>query len=165
VREWLKPVQRRGSSRNAGAAGSPPTALHARRPGWWRDVLGKYIPTADQAVYDALVTDGADLLQPSPAAGMATGKLRLESMDESAESAMRYQRESGWPRSPNEGLLDESAADTVDFARISTPSRGAHVLAGPAALPVCQRLTHCRGMATQPFRPHNLAEVVEALIA
>jgi len=79
---------------------------------------------------------------------------------------MRYNGDR-WPRSPTRACSDEISSDTVNFAPNlrPPPSRSPPWPAGPAALPVAQRLHGIAvGMATS-IRPTNLAGWCEALIA
>src|SRR5882724_2283386 len=160
VRDGLKPVHRRVlyAMHEAGLQPNRPTRKSARVVG---DVMGNYHPHGDSAIYDALVR----LAQPfSMRYPLIDGQGYFGSVDGDPAGAMRY-TECRLSRMATE-LLRDIDADTVDFEpnydesrREPTvlPSRFPNLLVnGSSGIAV--------GMATN-IPPHNLGEVVDAIIA
>nr|WP_281287234.1 DNA gyrase subunit A [Blastochloris sulfoviridis] len=160
VRDGLKPVHRRilFSMSENGYEWNKPYRKSARIVG---DVIGKYHPHGDQAVYDALVR----MAQPfSMRLTLIDGQGNFGSLDGDPPAAMRYtevrlQKVAG-------ALLDDLDKDTVEFLPnydnserepSVLPARFPNLLAnGAGGIAV--------GMATN-IPPHNLGEVIDACIA
>jgi len=160
VRDGLKPVHRRVlyAMHEAGLQPNRPTRKSARVVG---DVMGNYHPHGDSAIYDTLVR----LAQPfSLRYPLVDGQGYFGSVDGDPAGAMRY-TECRLTRMATE-LLRDIDADTVDFEpnydesrRQPTvlPSRFPNLLVnGSSGIAV--------GMATN-MPPHNLGEVVDAIVA
>jgi DNA gyrase subunit A len=161
VRDGLKPVQRRilFAMQELGLTPDRPYRKCARVVG---DVLGKYHPHGDQAVYDALVRLVQTFASRHP---LLDGHGNFGSVDDDPPAAMRY-TETRLAPIAYEGLLDEIGSDTVDFApNFDSSQQEPTVL--PAQLPFLI-LNGCTGIAVgmaTSIPPHNLGEVVDALIA
>ncbi|MEB3260841.1 MAG: DNA topoisomerase (ATP-hydrolyzing) [Cyanobacteriota bacterium] len=161
VRDGLKPVQRRilYAMHELGLTPDRPYRKCARVVG---DVLGKYHPHGDQAVYDALVRLVQTFSSRHP---LLDGHGNFGSVDDDPPAAMRY-TETRLAPIANEGLLDEIGNDTVAFtANFDGSQQEPAVL--PAQLPFLI-LNGCSGIAVgmaTSIPPHNLGEVVDALIA
>ena len=160
LRDGLKPVHRRilYAMHEAGNTHDKPYRKSARAVG---DVMGKYHPHGDSAIYDALARMAQDFSMSLP---LLDGQGNFGSMDGDNPAAMRY----------TEVRMDKPAAymlmdidkDTVDFQdnydgkdREPTvlPSRFPNMLVnGAGGIAV--------GMATN-IPPHNLGEVVDACLA
>src|SRR5216110_4101675 len=160
VRDGLKPVHRRVlyAMHEAGLQPNRPTRKSARVVG---DVMGNYHPHGDSAIYDALVR----LAQPfSMRYPLIDGQGYFGSVDGDPAGAMRY-TECRLSRMSTE-LLRDIDADTVDFGpNYDESRREPQVL--PSRFPnllVNGSTGIAVGMATN-IPPHNLREVVDALIA
>jgi DNA gyrase subunit A len=161
VRDGLKPVQRRilFAMHELGLTPDRPYRKCARVVG---DVLGKYHPHGDQAVYDALVRLVQTFASRHP---LLDGHGNFGSVDDDPPAAMRY-TETRLAPIANEGMLDEIGNDTVDFAPNFDGSQQEPTVL-PAQLPFLL-LNGCSGIAVgmaTSIPPHNLGEVVDALIA
>ncbi|MEY3735440.1 MAG: hypothetical protein RLZZ624_498 [Cyanobacteriota bacterium] len=161
VRDGLKPVQRRilFAMHELGLTPDRPYRKCARVVG---DVLGKYHPHGDQAVYDALVRLVQTFASRHP---LLDGHGNFGSVDDDPPAAMRY-TETRLAPIANEALLDEIGSDTVDFASNFDGSQQEPTVL-PAQLPFLL-LNGCTGIAVgmaTSIPPHNLGEVVDALIA
>ncbi|MFM8968324.1 MAG: DNA topoisomerase (ATP-hydrolyzing) subunit A, partial [Vulcanococcus sp.] len=161
VRDGLKPVQRRilFAMHELGLTPDRPYRKCARVVG---DVLGKYHPHGDQAVYDALVRLVQSFASRHP---LLDGHGNFGSVDDDPPAAMRY-TETRLAPIAHEGMLDEIGSDTVDFAPNFDGSQQEPTVL-PAQLPFLL-LNGCSGIAVgmaTNIPPHNLGEVVEALIA
>ena len=161
VRDGLKPVQRRilFAMHELGLTPDRPYRKCARVVG---DVLGKYHPHGDQAVYDALVRLVQTFSSRHP---LLDGHGNFGSVDDDPPAAMRY-TETRLARISHEGLLDEIGDDTVDFASNFDGSQQEPTVL-PAQLPFLL-LNGCSGIAVgmaTSIPPHNLGEVVDGLIA
>ncbi|MEO0132373.1 MAG: DNA gyrase subunit A [candidate division WOR-3 bacterium] len=160
VRDGLKPVQRRilYSMYELGLTHNRPYKKSATVVG---DVLGKYHPHGDAAVYDTLVRMAQDFSLRYP---LIDGQGNFGSIDGDAPAAYRY-TEARLSELAEE-LLKDLDKDTVDFApnfdgRLKEPK----VL--PAAFPnllVNGASGIAVGMATN-IPPHNFGEVIDALCA
>ncbi len=160
ARDGLKPVHRRilfsMSENNYGPTG--PYRKCARVTG---DVMGKYHPHGDQAIYDALVRMAQDF---SMGLVLLDGQGNFGSVDGDPPAAQRY-TEVRMAR-PAEALLADIDKDTVDFQPnydgqehepVVLPARIPNLLVnGASGIAV--------GMATN-IPPHNLGEVVDACLA
>ncbi|MCP9850312.1 DNA topoisomerase (ATP-hydrolyzing) subunit A [Cyanobium sp. Morenito 9A2] len=161
VRDGLKPVQRRilFAMHELGLTPDRPYRKCARVVG---DVLGKYHPHGDQAVYDALVRLVQTFASRHP---LLDGHGNFGSVDDDPAAAMRYTETRLAPIS-HEALLDEIGNDTVDFASNFDGSQQEPTVL-PAQLPFLL-LNGCSGIAVgmaTNIPPHNLGEVVDALIS
>jgi len=158
VRDGLKPVQRRilytmQNDLRLGP-GSKPLKC-ARIVG---DVLGKYHPHGDTAVYDALVRMAQDFSLRYP---LVDGHGNFGSLDGDGAAAYRYTEARLRPISME--LLSEILEETVDF-KPNYDSRTKEPMVLPAKIPhllVNGATGIAVGMATN-IPPHNLAEVAEA---
>ena len=159
ARDGLKPVHRRilfAQHELANSYNRPPKKC-ARIVG---DVIGKYHPHGDTAVYDALVRMAQDFSMRDP---LEDGQGNFGSIDGDAAAAMRY-TEVRMSRLAGEFLSDLDK-ETVDFR----PNYD-NTLAEPVVLParVPNLLLNgssgiAVGMATN-IPPHNLAELCDALL-
>ncbi|MEY2644691.1 MAG: hypothetical protein RLZZ611_1340 [Cyanobacteriota bacterium] len=161
ARDGLKPVQRRilFAMHELGLTPDRPYRKCARVVG---DVLGKYHPHGDQAVYDALVRLVQTFASRNP---LLDGHGNFGSVDDDPPAAMRY-TETRLAPIANEAMLDEIGNDTVDFAPNFDGSQQEPTVL-PAQLPFLL-LNGCTGIAVgmaTNIPPHNLGEVVDALIA
>jgi DNA gyrase subunit A len=161
VRDGLKPVQRRilYAMHELGLTPDRPYRKCARVVG---DVLGKYHPHGDQAVYDALVRLVQTFASRHP---LLDGHGNFGSVDDDPPAAMRY-TETRLAPIANEALLEEIGDDTVDFAANFDGSQQEPTVL-PAQLPFLL-LNGCSGIAVgmaTSIPPHNLGEIVDALIA
>ena len=161
VRDGLKPVQRRilFAMHELGLTPDRPYRKCARVVG---DVLGKYHPHGDQAVYDALVRLVQTFGCRNP---LLDGHGNFGSVDDDPPAAMRYTETRLAPVS-HQALLEEIGNDTVDFAPNFDGSQQEPTVL-PAQLPFLL-LNGCTGIAVgmaTSIPPHNLGEVVDALVA
>ncbi len=161
VRDGLKPVHRRilYAMHELGLTPDRPFRKCARVVG---DVLGKYHPHGDQAVYDALVRMVQDFSSRYPLLG---GHGNFGSVDDDPPAAMRY-TETRLSAVGNEGLLTEIGEATVDFIPNFDNSQQEPVVL-PAQLPFLLLNGSSGiavGMATN-IPPHNLGELVDGAIA
>ncbi|WP_268934906.1 DNA gyrase subunit A [Sphingomonas sp. Leaf4] len=160
VRDGLKPVHRRilFSAQESGFVPGKAYRKSARIVG---DVMGKYHPHGDSAIYEAL----ARMAQPwSMRLPLIDGQGNFGSMDPDPPAAMRY-TEARLAKSAM-ALLDDLDKDTVDFVpNYDGSEREPAVL--PARFPnllVNGAGGIAVGMATN-IPPHNLGEVVDACLA
>src|SRR5215207_7086891 len=160
VRDGLKPVHRRVLYAMH-EAGLQPTRARLKCARVVGDVMGSYHPHGDQSIYDTLVR----LAQPfSMRYPLVDGQGNFGNIDGYPAAAMRY-TECRLARLATEMLRDIDA-DTVDFGPNYDESRREPqvlpsrlpnlLLNGSAGIAV--------GMATN-IPPHNLGEVVDALVA
>ncbi len=157
VRDGLKPVHRRilYSMHENGYLWNRPYRKSARVVG---DVIGKYHPHGDQAVYDALVRLAQDFSMRLP---LLDGQGNFGSVDGDPPAAMRYTEVRLAPVA--RFLLEDIDKDTVDFVPnydgserepMVLPARFPNLLVnGAGGIAV--------GMATN-MAPHNLGEVIAA---
>ena len=161
VRDGQKPVHRRilYAMHELGLTPDRPFRKCARVVG---DVLGKYHPHGDQAVYDAMVRMIQDFSTRYP---LLDGHGNFGSIDNDPAAAMRY-TESRLASIGNEGLLTQIGEATVDFTNnFDASQQEPKVL--PAQLPFLLLNGSSGiavGMATN-VPPHNLGEVVDGLMA
>jgi DNA gyrase subunit A len=160
ARDGLKPVHRRilYSMHEQGHTPDKKYVKSARVVG---DVMGKYHPHGDQAIYDALVRMAQDFSMRLP---LIDGQGNYGSVDGDPPAAMRY-TECRLAR-PAMELLDDIDKDTVDFIPNYDgnenepkvlPARFPNLLVnGAGGIAV--------GMATN-IPPHNLGEVIDACVA
>lgn len=161
VRDGLKPVHRRilYAMHELGLTPDRPYRKCARVVG---DVLGKYHPHGDQAVYDALVRLVQDFSSRYP---LLSGHGNFGSIDNDPPAAMRY-TETRLAPIATEAVLAEISEATVDFTMNFDNSQQEPVVL-PAQLPILL-LNGCSGIAVgmaTNIPPHNLSEVVDGLIA
>lgn len=161
VRDGLKPVHRRilYAMHELGLTPDRQFRKCARVVG---DVLGKYHPHGDQAVYDALVRLVQDFSSRYP---LLAGHGNFGSVDNDPPAAMRY-TETRLAALGHEALLSEIGDATVDFMGNFDNSQQEPVVL-PAQLPILLLNGSSGiavGMATN-IPPHNLAEIVDSLIA
>jgi DNA gyrase subunit A len=159
VRDGLKPVHRRilFSALEAGMRPDRPFRKCATLVG---DVLGKYHPHGDQAIYDALVRLAQDFSTRYP---LITGQGNFGSIDGDAAAAYRYTESRLAPLAME--MLRGIDEETVDFAP-SYNAENVEPVVLPARFPnllVNGSTGIAVGMATN-IPPHNLAEVSEAVI-
>lgn len=160
VRDGLKPVHRRTlyAMRELGNTYSRPYVKSARIVG---NVIGQYHPHGDSAVYDTLVRMAQDFSLRYP---LVDGQGNFGSMDGDPPAAMRY-TEARMTKLDQE-LVADIEKETVDFIPTYDnsqleptvlPSKIPNILInGSEGIAV--------GMATK-IPPHNLTEVINALIA
>jgi DNA gyrase subunit A len=160
VRDGLKPVHRRVlfAMNEAGLQPNRPYAKCARIVG---EVMGKYHPHGDSAIYDTLVRLAQDFSMRNP---LVDGQGNFGSVDDDPAAAMRYTEARLAPLARE--MLRDLDADTVDFAPnydgqnrepIVLPARFPNLLVnGSSGIAV--------GMATN-IPPHNLRETISATVA
>ncbi|MCP4070261.1 MAG: DNA gyrase subunit A [Hyphomicrobiales bacterium] len=160
VRDGLKPVHRRilYAMHENGFDWNKPYRKSARIVG---DVIGKYHPHGDSAVYDALVRMAQDFSLRVP---LIDGQGNFGSIDGDPPAAMRY-TESRLSKPAHE-LLSDLDKDTVDF-RDNYDNSETEPAVLPARFPnllVNGAGGIAVGMATN-IPPHNLGEVIDACVA
>ncbi len=160
VRDGLKPVHRRilYAMKESGYDYNKPFRKSARIVG---DVMGKYHPHGDSAIYDAMVRMAQYFSMRLP---LVDGQGNFGSMDGDPPAAMRY-TEARMARSAH-FLIEDIDKDTVDFGPnyddstvepLVLPARFPNLLVnGAGGIAV--------GMATN-IPPHNLGEVIDACCA
>ncbi len=158
VRDGLKPVHRRilYAMKEQGITHSSPYKKSARVVG---EVLGKYHPHGDMAVYDAMVRMAQDFSLRYP---LVDGHGNFGSVDGDSPAAMRY-TEVRMAKISDE-LLNELNQDTVNFIDNFDGSLKEPTVM-PAKLPNLLLMGAdgiAVGMATK-IPPHNLGEVIEAI--
>ncbi|WES32250.1 DNA gyrase subunit A [Varunaivibrio sulfuroxidans] len=160
VRDGLKPVHRRiiHSMNESGFDATKPFRKSARIVG---DVMGKYHPHGDSAIYDAMVRMAQNFSMRLP---LIDGQGNFGSMDGDRAAAMRY-TEARMAHSAH-ALVADIDKDTVDFrANYDESAHEPTVL--PARFPnllVNGAGGIAVGMATN-IPPHNLGEVIDACMA
>jgi len=159
VRDGLKPVHRRVlyGMHDLGLRSNAAYKKSARIVG---EVLGKYHPHGDSAVYDTMVRMVQDFSLRYP---LIDGQGNFGSLDGDAPAAMRYTEARMTPIA--EELLRDLDKDTVDFMpNFDESLKEPKVL--PSMLPnllINGSSGIAVGMATN-IPPHNLNEVVDALV-
>ena len=160
MRDGLKPVHRRilYAMKENGYDSTKPFKKSARIVG---DVMGKYHPHGDQAIYDAMVRMAQDF---SMRLKLIDGQGNFGSMDGDPPAAMRY-TEARLSKGA-EALLEDIDKDTVDYQAnydestwepVVLPARFPNLLVnGAGGIAV--------GMATN-IPTHNLGEVIDACCA
>jgi len=159
VRDGLKPVQRRilYAMYEMGLTPEKPFKKSARVVG---EVLGKFHPHGDQAVYDALVRMAQDFSMRYP---LIIGQGNYGSVDGDPPAQMRY-TEAKLSKIAVE-ILEDIDKDTVDFVPNFDES-----LMEPTVLPSKFPNLLCNGTAgiavglATSIPPHNLREVGKALV-
>ncbi len=160
VRDGLKPVHRRilYSMHENGFTRQKPFMKCARVVG---DVMGKYHPHGDSAIYDALVRMAQNFSMRLP---LLQGQGNFGSVDGDSPAAMRYTEvRMDYPAA---ALLEDIEKNTVNFQDnydgkeqepVVLPAKYPNILVnGAGGIAV--------GMATN-IAPHNLGEVIEATLA
>lgn len=160
VRDGLKPVHRRilYAMWDMGIVAGKPFKKSARIVG---EVLGKYHPHGDTAVYDAMVRMAQEWSLRYP---FVDGQGNFGSVDGDSPAAMRYTE--ARLRKITEEMLDDIQKDTVDFRNNFDDSLQEPVVL-PAKMPgllVNGSSGIAVGMATN-MAPHNLNEVCDGIIA
>ncbi len=160
VRDGLKPVHRRilYSMFQEGLSSGKPHKKSARVVG---DVLGKYHPHGDQAVYDTLVRMAQEFSLRYP---LVDGQGNFGSIDGDSPAAMRYTE--ARLKSIAEEMLEDINKETVEYRDNYDGSLQEPVLL-PAKLPNLL-LNGSSGIAvgmSTNIPPHNLNELVDAIIA
>ncbi|MGB4440763.1 MAG: DNA gyrase subunit A [Coriobacteriia bacterium] len=160
VRDGLKPVHRR-ILYAMHESGLTPNRAYKKSAWTVGEVLGKYHPHGDTAVYDTMVRMAQDFAMRVP---LVDGHGNFGSVDGDSAAAMRY-TESRLAR-PAMELLRDMEKETVDFGPnydesltepLVLPARYPNLLVnGSAGIAV--------GMATN-ILPHNLGEVIDATCA
>ena len=160
ARDGLKPVHHRilWGMQEMGARPGTPYKKSARVVG---EVMGKYHPHGDTAIYDALARMAQDFAMRNP---LVDGKGNFGSVDGDAPASMRYTEARLAPLAME--LLNGIDEETVDFVPnydgeeqepVVLPARFPNLLVnGSTGIAV--------GMATN-IPPHNLGEVIDAVIA
>lgn len=160
ARDGLKPVHRRilYSMSELGVTSSDPFKKSARIVG---DVLGKYHPHGDSAIYESMVRMAQDFSLRYP---LIDGHGNFGSIDGDEAAAMRY-TEARMSKIANE-MIDGLKKNTVDFIPNYDGSEQ-EPLVLPARFPnllVSGSVGIAVGMATN-IPPHNLGEVIDGVIA
>ncbi|HBB35420.1 MAG TPA: DNA gyrase subunit A [Cyanobacteria bacterium UBA8803] len=161
ARDGLKPVHRRilYAMHELGLSPDRPFRKCARVVG---EVLGKYHPHGDTAVYDALVRMAQDFSMRLP---LINGHGNFGSVDNDPPAAMRY-TECRLKSIATDALLRDIESETVDFIDNFDGSQQEPTVL-PARIP--QLLLNgssgiAVGMATN-IPPHNLGELIDGLVA
>ena len=159
VRDGLKPVHRRILFAGL-EAGLRPDRQHRKCAALVGDVMKKYHPHGDQAIYDALARLAQDFSTRYP---LIDGQGNFGSVDGDPPAAMRYTESRLSPLAME--LLRDIDEETVDFAPnydgyeqepVVLPARFPNLLVnGSSGIAV--------GMATN-IPPHNLSEVIDATV-
>jgi DNA gyrase subunit A len=160
ARDGLKPVHRR-ILYSMNEQGHTPDKKYVKSARVVGDVMGKYHPHGDQAIYDALVRMAQDFSMRLP---LIDGQGNFGSVDGDPAAAMRY-TECRLDKAAM-ALLDDIDKDTVDFQAnydgnehepVVLPARFPNLLVnGAGGIAV--------GMATN-IPPHNLGELIDACVA
>ena len=161
VRDGLKPVQRRILYAMMQDLGLDAGSRHRKSAAVVGEVLGKYHPHGDLAAYEAMVRMAQPFALRYP---LVDGEGNFGSQDGDGAAAMRY-TEARLARVAD-ALLDDLGYDTVPF-RANYDSTREEPVVLPARVP--QLLMNgstgiAVGMATN-IPPHNLPELVDALVA
>jgi DNA gyrase subunit A len=161
VRDGLKPVQRRILYGMATNLRLTPEARFRKSATIVGEVMGKYHPHGDSAIYDAMVRIAQDFSLRAP---LVDGQGNFGSLDGDSPAAMRY----------TEARLTRLGADMVSEIKYDTVAfRPTYdgtlfepvVLPAPVPTLLVNGATGIAvGMATN-IPPHNLAEVVDAAVA
>jgi len=159
VRDGLKPVHRR-ILYAMHQIGLGPTSSFSKSAKVVGEVLGKYHPHGDMAVYDALVRMAQDFSLRYP---LVQGQGNFGSIDGDPAAAMRYTEVRLSKFAPE--MLKDIEKDTVDFIDNFDATLKEPVYL-PSVLPNLLLMGSegiAVGMATK-MPPHNLSEVVDAII-
>jgi DNA gyrase subunit A len=159
VRDGLKPVQRRILFA-ALEAGLRPDRQHRKCAALVGDVMKKYHPHGDQAIYDTLVRLAQDFTTRYP---LIDGQGNFGSIDGDAAAALRYTEARLSPLAME--LLRDIEEETVDFVD-NYDGFEVEPSVLPARFPnllINGQMGIAVGMATN-IAPHNLGEVLDAVI-
>jgi DNA gyrase subunit A len=161
VRDGLKPVHRRIVFTMFDDLGLTHESRYRKSAKVVGDVIGKYHPHGDTAVYEAMVRLAQDFAMRMP---LVDGQGNFGSIDGDSAAAYRY-TEARLTKLASE-LLSELPKETVDF-RPTYDGTGREPIVVPARFP--QLLVNgstgiAVGMATN-IPPHNLGEVIKAAVA
>jgi DNA gyrase subunit A len=159
IRDGLKPVHRRilFTMHEMGLTASAKLRKSAAVVG---DVMGKYHPHGDSAIYESMVKMAQDFTYRYP---LVIGQGNFGSIDGDSAAAMRY-TEAKMSRVTSE-LLKDLEKETVDF-RLNYDSTRKEPTVFPSAVPnllLNGTLGIAVGMASN-IPPHNLREVVDATV-
>src|SRR5215207_5512945 len=159
ARDGLKPVHRRVLF-SMNENGLQPNRAYSKCARIVGDVMGKYHPHGDSAIYDALVRLAQDFSMRNM---LVDGQGNFGSIDEDPAAAMRYTEARLAPIARE--MLRDLDSDTVDFGPnydgqerepVVLPARFPNLLVnGSSGIAV--------GMATN-IPPHNLGEVIDACL-
>ena len=158
ARDGLKPVHRRILYAMYDM-GLRPNTSHKKSARVVGEVLGKYHPHSDTAVYDAMARMAQDFSMRYP---LVDGQGNFGSVDGDPPAAMRYTEAKMTPTSTD--MLSDIQMDTVDFVENFDASLKEPTVL-PSTLPnllINGATGIAVGMATN-VPPHNLTEVIEAL--
>ncbi len=161
VRDGLKPVQRRIMYAMMNDLGLRPDGRYRKSAAVVGEVMGKYHPHGDVALYDAMVRMAQDFSMRAP---LVDGQGNFGSPDGDGAAAMRYTEAKLTPVAME--LLRELGKDTVDFRENYDGTREEPIVL-PARYPnllVNGAYGIAVGMATS-IPPHNLGEVIDASLA
>lgn len=158
VRDGLKPVHRRilFSMREMGLTNHAKFRKSATVVG---EVMGKYHPHGDQAIYDTMVRLAQDFAMRYP---LVLGQGNFGDIDGDAAAAMRYTEAK--MTAPSEAMLADIDKETVDFRENYDGTRKEPTVL-PAGIPnllLNGASGIAVGMATN-IPPHNMGEIIEAL--
>ncbi|MEN7982055.1 MAG: DNA gyrase subunit A [Nanoarchaeota archaeon] len=160
IEDGLKPVQRRilYAMHQMGLKPNTQTKKSARVVG---DVMGKYHPHGDSAIYDAMVRMAQDFSLRYP---LVYGQGNFGSLDGDPPAAMRY-TEAKLMQISSE-LLQDIEKETVKFIdNYDGSAKEPEILPGKLPTLILNGATGIAvGMATN-IPPHNLTEVAQAIIA
>ncbi|MDQ6835058.1 MAG: DNA gyrase subunit A [Actinomycetota bacterium] len=160
VRDGLKPVHRR-VLHVMNELGLRPPRKHVKCAQIVGEVMGKFHPHGDQAIYDTLVRLAQDFSMRSP---LVDGHGNFGNIDGYSAAAMRYTEARLAPLATE--MLRDIDQETVDFVPTYDGSRQEPVVL-PARFPnllVNGGTGIAVGMATN-IPPHNLREVIKATVA
>ena len=160
VRDGLKPVHRR-ILHSMNTLGITANVAHKKSARIVGEVIGKYHPHGDTAVYDAMVRMAQDFSYRYP---LVDGHGNFGSMDGDGAAAMRY-TEARMSKIAME-LMKDIQKDTVDF-RDNYDGEEKEPVVLPARFPnllVNGSVGIAVGMATN-IPPHNLCEAIDATLA
>ena len=160
VRDGLKPVHRR-ILYSMYELGLRATAKHRKSATVVGDVLGKYHPHGDAAVYDSMVHLAQDFSMRYP---LVNGEGNFGSLDGDPAAAYRYTEAKLTPIA--EEILADIDKDTVNF-RDNFDGRFKEPVVMPTRIPqllMNGTLGIAVGMATD-IPPHNLGELIDGLSA
>jgi DNA gyrase subunit A len=160
VRDGLKPVQRR-ILYAMGEMGLLPNRKHLKSAKVVGEVIGKYHPHGESAIYDAMVRLAQSWNVRYP---LVDGQGNFGSIDGDPAAAYRYTE--ARMSSVTEAILTDIDKETVDF-RDTFDGASVEPEALPSAVPnllINGASGIAVGMATN-IAPHNLSEVVDGLIA
>ena len=160
IRDGLKPVQRRILYAMYASLRLYPDGRHRKSATVVGDVMGKYHPHGDSAIYDAMVRMAQSFSLRMP---LVDGQGNFGSLDGDRPAAMRYTEAKLLPLAMR--MIEEIRKETVNF-RPNFDGTLSEPVVLPAQFPnllVNGATGIAVGMATN-IPPHNLGEVLDALI-